>query len=72
MYFIQALEQDVISGSGLFNDGRTERRLVAGDTVIFPAGEVHQVTVLSRMVLYRVQAGADRHAESLPAWPTTR
>jgi quercetin dioxygenase-like cupin family protein len=62
----------VIAGSGLFNDGRIERRLVAGDTVIFPAGEVHQVTALTRMVLYRVQAGADRHPESLDAWPTSR
>jgi quercetin dioxygenase-like cupin family protein len=42
---------------------------VAGDTVIFPAGEVHQVTALTRMVLYRVQAGADRHGESLDHWP---
>src|SRR5437667_255601 len=46
--------------------------LVAGDTVIFPAGEVHQVTALTRMVLYRVQAGADRHPESLESWPTKR
>ena len=62
----------MIAGEGLFNDGRTERKLVAGDTVIFPAGEVHQVTALTRMVLYRVQAGADRHPESLSTWPTTR
>jgi hypothetical protein len=33
---------------------------------------VHQVTALTRMVLYRVQAGADRHPESLATWPTTR
>jgi mannose-6-phosphate isomerase-like protein (cupin superfamily) len=33
----------VIAGEGLFNDGRIERKLVAGDTVIFPRGEVHQV-----------------------------
>src|SRR5262245_45048677 len=51
----------VIEGSGVFNDGRVERKLRPGDTVIFPAGEVHQVTALTRMVLYRVQAGADRH-----------
>src|SRR5206468_3592572 len=51
----------VIEGSGVFNDGRIERRLGPGDTVIFAAGEVHQVTALTRMVLYRVQAGADRH-----------
>src|SRR5215467_10308385 len=62
----------VISGSGLFNDGRTERRLGAGDTVIVSAGEVHQVKALTRMVLYRVQAGADRHPESLDAWPASR
>jgi mannose-6-phosphate isomerase-like protein (cupin superfamily) len=62
----------VIEGSGLFNDGRVERRLDPGDTVIFPAGEVHQVTALTRMVLYRVQAGADRHPESLDTWPAKR
>lgn len=62
----------MISGSGVFNDGRTEPRLVASDTVIFPAGEVHQVRALTRMVLYRVQAGADRHPESLDAWPASR
>ena len=49
----------VMEGSGLFCDGRTERRLGPGDTVIFPAGDVHQVTALTLMVLYRVQAGAD-------------
>jgi mannose-6-phosphate isomerase-like protein (cupin superfamily) len=59
----------VISGSGLFTDGQTERKLSAGDTVIFPAGDVHQVSAITRMVLYRVQAGADRHAEALEAWP---
>jgi quercetin dioxygenase-like cupin family protein len=59
----------VVEGEGLFNDGRTGRTLVAGDTVVFPAGELHQVTALKRMVLYRVQAGADRHAESVAAWP---
>ena len=62
----------VIAGSGLFNDGKTERQLGAGDTVIFPAGEVHQVTALTRMVLYRVQAGADRRPESLDSWPAPR
>jgi mannose-6-phosphate isomerase-like protein (cupin superfamily) len=40
-----------------------------GDTVIFPAGEVHRVQSLTRMVLYRVQAGADRHPEPVDAWP---
>ena len=59
----------IVQGEGIFNDGRTERRLGRGDTVIFPAGEVHQVQALTRMVLYRVQAGADRHPESLTAWP---
>jgi len=62
----------VMEGSGLFCDGRTERRLGPGDTVIFPAGDVHQVTALTRMVLYRVQAGADRHPESLDSWPAKR
>ena len=59
----------VIEGEGLFNDGRREMRLRPGDTVVFPAGEVHQVKCLARMVLYRVQAGADRHAEPVPDWP---
>src|SRR2546428_11030946 len=48
----------VMEGRGLFSDGRTERRLGPGDTVIFPAGEGHQVTALTRMVPHRVQAGA--------------
>ena len=59
----------VIEGEGLFHDGRREARLGPGDTVVFPAGEVHQVKSVTRMVLYRVQAGADRHAEPVPAWP---
>ena len=62
----------VIDGNGIFNDGRVERKLGPGDTVIFPAGEVHQVTALTRMVLYRVQAGADRRPESLDSWPAPR
>ena len=59
----------VIEGEGLFNDGRAERRLGPGGTVIFPAGEAHQVSAVTRMVLYRVQAGGDRHAESFDDWP---
>ena len=59
----------VLEGEGLFNDGRKEARLGPGATVIFPAGEVHRVQSLTRMVLYRVQAGADRHPEMLDAWP---
>lgn len=59
----------VIEGEGVFSDGRTERRLGPGGTVIFPAGDVHRVTAMTRMVLYRVQAGAERHAESFGAWP---
>ena len=43
--------------------------LKPGDTVIFPAGEVHTVVALTRMVLYRVQAGPDRSAKALEAWP---
>src|SRR5574341_1738136 len=50
----------VLEGEGLFRDGRTERRLGPGGTVVFPAGEVHQVHSLTRMVLYRLQAGAER------------
>jgi mannose-6-phosphate isomerase-like protein (cupin superfamily) len=59
----------VLEGEGLFSDGRQEMRLGPGGTVVFPAGEPHQVRSLTRMVLYRVQAGADRHHESLDAWP---
>lgn len=60
----------VLEGEGLFNDGRKEVRLGPGDTVIFPAGEVHRVQSITRMVLYRVQAGADRHPEPTAAWPS--
>ena len=59
----------VLEGEGLFQDGRKEVRLGPRDTVIFPAGEVHRVQSLTRMVLYRVQAGPDRHVERLDAWP---
>jgi quercetin dioxygenase-like cupin family protein len=59
----------VLEGEGLFNDGRKEVRLGPGDTVIFPAGEVHRVQSLTRMVLYRVQAGTDRHPEPREGWP---
>lgn len=62
----------VIAGEGLFSDGRSERKLGPGSTVLFPAGDVHQVRALTRMVLYRVQAGADRHPELLDAWPAAR
>ena len=60
----------VLEGEGVFSDGGAERRLGPGGTVLFPAGEVHQVHSLTRMVLYRVQAGADRHPELLEAWPS--
>ena len=59
----------VLEGEGLFNDGRTEVRVGPGATIIFPAGEVHRVQSLTRMVLYRVQAGADRHPEAREGWP---
>ena len=59
----------VIEGEGLFDDGRREARLGPGDTVVFTAGEVHQVKSVTRMVLYRVQAGADRHAVPVRDWP---
>ena len=59
----------ILDGEGLFNDGRRELRLGPGATVVFPAGEVHQVKAVTRMVLYRVQAGADRAGESVKDWP---
>ena len=59
----------VLEGEGLFNDGKREVTLKPGDTVIFPAGEVHLVKSVTRMVLYRVQAGPDRHAEAVETWP---
>jgi mannose-6-phosphate isomerase-like protein (cupin superfamily) len=59
----------ILEGEGLFHDGRREVRLGPGATVVFPAGEVHRVQSVTRMVLYRVQAGADRHAEAVDAWP---
>lgn len=59
----------VLEGEGLFRDGRTERRVGPGGTVLFPAGEVHQVHSVTRMVLYRLHAGADRHPEMFPVWP---
>jgi quercetin dioxygenase-like cupin family protein len=59
----------ILEGRGSFNDGRKERELGPGDSVIFPAGEVHQVKAITRMVLYRVQAGADRHPEPVDRWP---
>lgn len=62
----------VLEGEGLFNDGRTERHLGPGDTVIFPAGDLHRVEAVTRMVLYRVQAGADRHPEPVDVWPAPR
>ena len=61
----------VLEGEGLFNDGRRELTLKPGDTVLFPAGEVHTVTATTRMVLYRVQAGTDTGARRLEAWPHT-
>ena len=60
----------ILEGQGLFNDGKVERTLGPGDAVIFPAGEVHRVQSVTRMVLFRVQAGADRHAEPVAAWPS--
>jgi quercetin dioxygenase-like cupin family protein len=59
----------VLEGEGLFDDGQKEVRLGPGDTVIFPAGEVHRVQSVTRMVLYRVQAGGDRHPEPVERWP---
>ena len=59
----------ILEGEGLFNDGTKEVRLGPGATVVFPAGEVHKVSCVTRMVLYRVQSGRDRHPEMVNAWP---
>jgi len=59
----------VLEGEGLFDDGTREVRLGPGSTVIFPAGGVHQVRAVTRMALYRVQAGPDRHPEPRDGWP---
>ena len=59
----------ILEGEGLFNDGTKEVRLGPGATVVFPAGEVHKVSCVTRMVLYRVQAGRDRHPEMVNGWP---
>jgi mannose-6-phosphate isomerase-like protein (cupin superfamily) len=59
----------VLEGEGLFEDGARQVRLGPGDTVIFPAGEIHKVSSITRMVLYRVQAGADRKPEMVDGWP---
>lgn len=59
----------VLEGEGLFDDGTKQARLGPGATVIFPAGEVHRVQAVTRMVLYRVQAGAERKPEMREAWP---
>ncbi|MGH7390661.1 MAG: cupin domain-containing protein [Candidatus Rokuibacteriota bacterium] len=61
----------VLEGEGLFNDGRKEVTLGPGATVIFPAGEVHRVQSVTRMVLYRVQAGKERRPEMVKSWPAS-
>ena len=59
----------VLEGEGLFSDGRREVRLGPGRLVIFPAGEVHRVHALTRLVLCRIQAGTDRGRERHTDWP---
>lgn len=59
----------ILDGQGLFDDGTKQVKCGPGDTVIFPAGETHQVTCITRMALYRVQAGGDRHAAPVNDWP---
>ena len=59
----------ILEGQGLFNDGKVERKLGPGDVVIFPAGEVHRVQSITRMSLYRVQAGPDRQPKMVENWP---
>ncbi len=61
----------LLEGEGLFSNGRTERRLGPGGIVFFAAGEPHQVQSLTRMVLYRVQAGSDRRHQVFAGWPPT-
>ena len=62
----------IVEGEGLFNDGTVEKRLGPGDSVIFPSGEVHQVKAVTRMVLFRVQAGAERKAHAVEGWPSRK
>jgi quercetin dioxygenase-like cupin family protein len=59
----------LLAGEGIFTTADGDVRLGAGATVIFRAGELHQAGSLTRMVLYRVQSGADRHPEFFDAWP---
>jgi quercetin dioxygenase-like cupin family protein len=59
----------IVEGEGLFDDGVVEKRLGPGDSVIFPAGEIHRVQAVTRMVLFRVQAGADRKPQMVDGWP---
>ena len=59
----------VLEGEGVFSDGSGERRLGVGGTVVFPAGEAHQVRSMTRMVLYRVQAGVNRSPTMFADWP---
>ena len=59
----------VLEGQGVFKDEKREVKLGPGDTVIFPSGGVHQVTAVTRMVLYRVQAGPDRKAKMTDGFP---
>ncbi|MBI4593552.1 MAG: hypothetical protein HY728_05000, partial [Candidatus Rokubacteria bacterium] len=61
----------VLEGEGLFRDGKTERRLGPRGTVVFAVDEVHQVEALTRMVLYRIQAGPNPRPVMYEAWPAT-
>jgi quercetin dioxygenase-like cupin family protein len=59
----------LLEGEGPCDDGQQERRLGPGETVVVAAGEVHRARSVTRMVLLRVQAGADRHPQPVDAWP---
>jgi quercetin dioxygenase-like cupin family protein len=59
----------VLEGEGLFSDGRRELRLGPGHLAVFPAGEVHRVQAVTRLVLCRIQAGTDRGRERHDGWP---
>ena len=59
----------VLEGEGVFAEPGSELQAGPGETLLFRAGEVHQVRSVTRMVLYRVHAGPDRTPEFFDDWP---